>query len=151
MCYSQEPVCSHFSTLPSLGFILHCFLPGGGIISAQDSSWHIVHLALEARGSLPTSFANPGENLPPPQCSSKISKMDSEALSEGHPSTPEPVTGPEESTLLSWAGLGHGSTTRRLSRLEEGKEGIPQRKNRRRAIIMRGVWELGGRNCRGEQ
>lgn len=46
-----------------------------------------------------------------------------EALSEGCPSTPELVTGPEEPTLVSLADLSHRPFTPRSSRLQGKKEG----------------------------
>lgn len=54
-----------------------------------------------------------------------------ESPSEGLPSSPEPVVGPEEPPLPSRAGLGHRPTTPRSSRLQARKEGVPQRNNRR--------------------
>lgn len=71
-----------------------------------------------------------GKNSPS-QCSSKSSRIDSKAPSEGRAYTPEPVMGPANLTLLSLTGLGLRPTIPRSSRLQEEKEGNTQGKNRR--------------------
>lgn len=121
---AQEPVYLHLSTLPSLGLprtvsAVQRTVPGTQFTWCPQLQAHFLP-ALQTQWKiclLPNVPAKAPELM--------------ESPSEGLPSTPEPVVGPEEPPLPSLAGLGHRPTTPRSSRLQARKEWVPQRNNRR--------------------